>query len=93
MHRQRKRAMQYLRSIDAEAGAMLLYRKKCNIRDVIQTCYLRSNSNLYQACRYTFFDKQNILISKDINYTELLQQCPTLVTLRMHTATKKSKEN
>jgi hypothetical protein len=39
----------------------------------------------------TFFDKENILISRDANYTQHLQQCNTLIALRMHT-TKKGKE-
>jgi hypothetical protein len=36
-----------------------------------------------------FFDKGNILISRDTNYTQPLQQCNTLMALRMHKAKKK----
>jgi hypothetical protein len=39
-----------------------------------------------------FFDKGNILISKDTNYTQPLQQRTTLMALRMHTAKKKKRK-
>jgi hypothetical protein len=35
-----------------------------------------------------FFDQGNILISKYTNYTQLLQQRNTLITVRIHTAKK-----
>jgi hypothetical protein len=35
-----------------------------------------------------FLDKGNILISKDANYTQPLQQRPTLMAVRMHTTKK-----
>jgi hypothetical protein len=48
-----------------------------------------TQTNLYLFLSpITFFDKGNILISKDINYTQPLQQRNTLMTVRMHTAKK-----
>jgi hypothetical protein len=40
----------------------------------------------------SFFDKRNILVSEDINYTQFLQQRTALMTIRMHTTKKKEKE-
>jgi hypothetical protein len=38
-----------------------------------------------------FFVKGNMLISKDTNYIQLLQQRNALLAVRMHTTTKKEK--
>lgn len=40
-----------------------------------------------------FFDKGNVLISKDTNYTQALQQRNTLMAVWMHTTKKEKKKN
>jgi alpha-D-ribose 1-methylphosphonate 5-triphosphate synthase subunit PhnL len=51
--------------------------------------FIGRNIILMCGMNYAFFlDKGNILISKDTNCIQLLQQRPTLMAVRMHTVKK-----
>jgi hypothetical protein len=50
--------------------------------------FLPQFSYFVDVLPYPFFDKENILILKNTNYIPPLQQRPTLVAERMHTAKK-----
>jgi flagellar biosynthesis chaperone FliJ len=56
---------------------------------------MKCERNMYLSTfvnsQLSFFDKRNILVSEDINYTQFLQQRNTLIAVRMHTTKKKEK--